>query len=89
MRFIAVTARALTLGVKNDCKSMSAKLRYWIVNIIQRDTARPLVSRLYFSKVHSRDQGRFEVVIVHQLLSACSNLRFLKIKYRHSIELFV
>ena len=47
---IAVTARALTLGVKNDCKSMSVKLRYWIFNIIQRDTARPLVSRLHFER---------------------------------------
>ena len=47
---IAVTARALTLGVTNDCKSMSVKLRYWIVNIIQRDTARPLVSRLCILK---------------------------------------
>ena len=46
----AVTARALTLGVKSDCKSMSVKLRYWIVNIIQRDTARPLVSRLFFER---------------------------------------
>ena len=47
---IAVIARALTLGVTNDCKSMSVKLRYWIVNIIQRDTARPLVSRLCILK---------------------------------------
>ena len=47
---LAVTARALTLGVTNDCKSMSVKLRYWIVNIIQRDTARPLVSRLCILK---------------------------------------
>ena len=47
---IAVTARALTLDVTNDCKSMSVKLRYWIVNIIQRDTARPLVSRLCILK---------------------------------------
>ena len=47
---IAVTARALTMGVTNDCKSMSVKLRYWIVNIIQRDTARPLVSRLCILK---------------------------------------
>ena len=55
LHFIAVTARALTLGVKNDCKSMSVKLRYWIVNTMQSDTARPLVSRLYFEG-HSRDQ---------------------------------
>ena len=47
---MAVTARALTMGVTNDCKSMSVKLRYWIVNIIQRDTARPRVSRLCILK---------------------------------------
>ena len=40
--------RAWTVGVKNDCKSMSVKLRYWIVKSISRDKARPLVSRLYF-----------------------------------------
>ena len=29
-----LTARAWTVGVKNDCKSMSVKLRYWIVKLI-------------------------------------------------------
>ena len=47
---IGLTARAWTLGVKNNCKSMSVKLRYWIVKSISRDTARPLVSRLYFER---------------------------------------
>ena len=34
IRCTVLTARAWTLGVKNDCKSMSVKLRYWIVKLI-------------------------------------------------------
>ena len=47
---IGLTARPWTMSVKNDCKSMSVKLRYWIVKTIYRDTARPLVSRRYFER---------------------------------------